>query len=363
VVASNGSCNSSASVPFSIDAKLTTPAIPTITITPATCLADGKAIINNYVAGVIYNFNPSGPTVSTNGAINGLTLGSNYTVTASNSTCTSGSSTAFSIDEQLPFPAPTFAIDTTSGCTPLNYNLTTTAIQGIQYQWFANGNNIGNSSSISNSIATGGCYDITLTISNALGCTATTTMPNLICALQSPKALFSANPKTISANPQTVNFTNNSTGADTYLWDLGNGTTSSAINPSVEYKDILQNNFVTLHAYSNNGCADSISIILYYKEETLFYIPNSFTPDQDEFNQTWGPVFTSGFDPFNFDMYVFDRWGNLIWESHDADSRWDGTYGAKGVKVPQGIYTYKINYKPKETDKKLYVAGHINLIR
>lgn len=363
VYVSNGTCNSNPSAPFQIDQNLSVPAIPTITITPATCLADGKATINNYSATVTYNFNPSGPTVSSNGNLNGLITGTNYTITASNTTCTSGSSTAFSIEEQLQFPSPTFTIDTTSGCTPLNYNLTTNNTPGLQYQWYANGNIIGNSASISNSIEYGGCYDITLTISNALGCTATTTMPNLICGQQSPKALFSSNPKTISSNPQTVNFANSSSGADSYLWDFGNGSTSTAINPSIEYKDVLQNYFVTLHAYSNNGCSDSISIILYFKEETLFYIPNSFTPDQDEFNQTWGPVFTSGFDPFNFDMLVFNRWGNLIWESHDADSRWDGTYGSNGVKVPQGIYTYKINYKPKETDKKLLVTGHINLIR
>ena len=363
VVISNGTCKSSPSAAFIIDQNLSLPAIPTITITPATCLSDGKAKINNYSPAVSYNFIPNGPMVSLNGDINGLISTTNYIVTASNTTCTSGSSTAFSIDEQLPFPAPDFTIDNTEGCAPLNYNLSTTEIQGLQYMWYSNGNAIGNSSTISNSIVNGGYYDISLTISNALGCSATTTKTNLIHALTSPKALFTSNPKTINTNPQIVNFTNNSTGADSYLWNFGNGITSTAINPSIEFKDDLKNNFVTLHAYSNNGCVDSISIILIYNEETVFYIPNSFTPDQDEFNQTWGPVFTSGFDPFNFDMLIFNRWGNLIWESHDAESRWDGTYGANGIKVPQGIYTYKINYKPKENDKKLLVSGHINLIR
>ena len=92
-------------------------------------------------------------------------------------------------------------------------------------------------------------------------------------------------------------------------------------------------------------------------------MPNSFTPDQDEFNQTWGPVFTQGFDPYNFDLFVFNRWGEIVWESHDSQGRWDGTYGNKGRECADGVYTWKISYKPKETDEKIDITGSIRLIR
>jgi gliding motility-associated-like protein len=70
-----------------------------------------------------------------------------------------------------------------------------------------------------------------------------------------------------------------------------------------------------------------------------------------------------GFDAFNFDLYVYNRWGELIWESHDAEGRWDGSYGNLGINCPDGVYVWKISYKPKETDKKIVLTGHLNLIR
>jgi gliding motility-associated-like protein len=110
-------------------------------------------------------------------------------------------------------------------------------------------------------------------------------------------------------------------------------------------------------------CAVPVSMDVVIDEEIIFYIPNSFTPDQDEHNQTWGPIFTQGFDPYNFELEIYNRWGELIWLSYDATARWDGTYGTKLKGVQAGIYTYKISYKIKEIDKRVSVTGQVNLIR
>jgi gliding motility-associated-like protein len=64
-----------------------------------------------------------------------------------------------------------------------------------------------------------------------------------------------------------------------------------------------------------------------------------------------------------FDLFVFNRWGEVIWESHDAKAKWDGTYGSEGMQCPQGVYTWKIAYKPAENDDKISLTGHITLIR
>jgi gliding motility-associated-like protein len=99
------------------------------------------------------------------------------------------------------------------------------------------------------------------------------------------------------------------------------------------------------------------------KNQPVFYVPNSFTPDDDEFNETWGPVFTKGFDAFNFNLLIFNRWGEVVWESHDADARWDGSFGVDGLDCPVGVYVWKIDFKPIETDEKITITGTINLIR
>ena len=93
----------------------------------------------------------------------------------------------------------------------------------------------------------------------------------------------------------------------------------------------------------------------------IYYVPNTFTPDNDEFNQTFQPVFTAGFDPYDFQIIIFDRWGELIFESFNADEGWDGTYNGK--LVPDGTYTWKIEFKTSSSDERVAVIGHLNLIR
>ena len=363
VTAGNGSCTSVQSSSFSIANQLTTPPAPTITTTPATCSNPGTASISNYVATQTYTFTPAGPTVSTTGIISGLTAGTNYTVTTSNGPCTSLPSSPFAVDAPIPFPSIPFQVDNPIGCSPHTATLSAAIIQGTQYQWTANGSLIGTGASLTSSYINAGCYDIQLTISNAQGCVATSTELDFICVEANPVAAFTPNPTLFTGSSQNVIFTNSSTGAETYFWDFGDLSNSTEENPVHFYSNLQGGMIITLTATSALGCIDETTYVINYQEETIFYVPNTFTPDQDEFNQTWGPVFTQGFDPYNFDLYLFNRWGELIWESHDASAQWDGTYSGKALHCPDGIYTWKINYKPLETDEKRVVTGFVNLIR
>ena len=99
-------------------------------------------------------------------------------------------------------------------------------------------------------------------------------------------------------------------------------------------------------------------------EDVVYYIPNVFTPDGDNYNQTFQPVFTSGFDPFDYSMYIYNRWGELIFESHDALQGWDGTYLSSNVDlVQEGSYIYVIDFKLKQNDERKKITGHLTLIR
>jgi gliding motility-associated-like protein len=113
-----------------------------------------------------------------------------------------------------------------------------------------------------------------------------------------------------------------------------------------------------------NGCVSSpqvayVSVI--QCPELLFYIANSFTPDGDEFNNVLKFVFTSGFDPYDFKVLIYNRWGEIIFETYDTTSYWDGTYDNKPC--PSGSYTYFIQFGDKNTERKYSVAGNVNLIR
>jgi len=129
------------------------------------------------------------------------------------------------------------------------------------------------------------------------------------------------------------------------------------------YNGITENILVSLTGYTPLGCATTYELTLPVISDPIYYVPNTFTPDQDEHNQTWNPVFTTGFDPYNFSLKVFNRWGELIWESNDASAGWDGTYGSDGLKVQAGVYTWVIRYSNKETDDKKVVSGFVNVLR
>jgi gliding motility-associated-like protein len=110
VESDDGSCSSGASASFSVAAQLATPPIPTITTTPPSCVADGSSLISNYNAAFTYAFTPSGPSVGGGGAISGMTVGTNYTVTADDGNCPSAASASFSNGALTAPPAvPTIA--------------------------------------------------------------------------------------------------------------------------------------------------------------------------------------------------------------------------------------------------------------
>jgi gliding motility-associated-like protein len=83
------------------------------------------------------------------------------------------------------------------------------------------------------------------------------------------------------------------------------------------------------------------------------------------YNQTFKPVFTSGFDLYDYNLFIYNRWGELIFESKDANFGWDVTYGIGGqnLKVQDGTYSYQVYYKLKNNDFKSVVSGHVSVIR
>ena len=134
VTASNGSCSSVASASFSNVAMLVTPAVPTITTTAPTCVAAGTSTITNYNAANTYVFTPVGPTAGAGGVISGMVVGTSYTVTAGNGSCTSVASASFTNLATLAVPsqptisttAPTCSSDGISTITNYNGALTYT---------------------------------------------------------------------------------------------------------------------------------------------------------------------------------------------------------------------------------------------
>ena len=120
-----------------------------------------------------------------------------------------------------------------------------------------------------------------------------------------------------------------------------------------------------LIAYSPFGCVDTAYSTIQIYEELIFYVPNTFTPDQNNYNPVFLPVFTSGFDPYDYNLKIFNRWGEIIFESFNHLVGWDGSYGMNGeIEMCQdGVYTWKIEFKVNRWDERRIAVGHVNLIR
>jgi gliding motility-associated-like protein len=114
----------------------------------------------------------------------------------------------------------------------------------------------------------------------------------------------------------------------------------------------------------SNGCVSNPQetvITVDNCPEELIYIPNTFTPDGNEHNQMFLPVFTSGFDPYEYNLSIYNRWGNLIFDSNDHKVGWDGTFN-NGY-AQDGTYHWIIQYGDLQTDKKTKITGFITLLK
>jgi gliding motility-associated-like protein len=144
-------------------------------------------------------------------------------------------------------------------------------------------------------------------------------------------------------------------------WTLLSNTTQS---PTLTVSWTNAGMYTIQATHTVDGCVSqptTTTVTVSRCPQLLYYVPNSFTPDGNQYNQYWRPVFTSGFDPAEFHLTIFNRWGNTVWESYSATASWDGTYN--NTLCQDGVYTYKIWFGDKETDAKYTVTGHITLIR
>ena len=153
-----------------------------------------------------------------------------------------------------------------------------------------------------------------------------------------------------------VSFKNTSVDGVTWDWDLGNGDFSndhsptSTYNPSGWYE-------ITLIAYNEIGCSDTVTKPLYVKPEFYVYAPNAFTPDDGRFNNEYS---VSVIGAIQFEFQIFNRWGEMIYATSDQYFSWDGTYN--GHLVSDNVLVYRMTVTDRQYEVHEY-EGTITLLR
>jgi gliding motility-associated-like protein len=268
-------------------------------------------------------------------------------------------SKTFTIDVAPVIAKPVIKLNRTSFCYGDTILLSTQPVAGLKYVWKGPNNFTSTQPQIqviANNTARAGNY--TLTAYNG-GCPGPTASINIPAFFLRPVADFNTTPfiPAILVGPATVQFINQSTNADSYLWEFGDGSTSTQINPSHKY--VVDGTYsIKLTAFQSTACSNDIvkGTFIIHNALTIF-IPNTFTPNGDGTNDTFG-VNINNIKTFH--MIIYNRWGQPLFESTQISQKWDGTY--KNSPVPVGVFYYVLN-AVSEDGVPVNRAGHLTLLR
>ena len=273
------------------------------------------------------------------------------------------SDTVFSLITVNPLPISTFSASNNGGCVPVEVTFTPDFSNYDSYSWDSNSQNIGLGGALTYTFNSAGSFNISLT-TTLNGCSSSTILATPIVVDAYPLAAFEPSSDMFTEPNQGLSFWNNSSGAQTYFWDFGDGATSNEFAPFHIFNNGENEGItVTLVAVSNLGCTDTATYLIEFDPGLVYFIPNSFTPDGDQYNQTYKPIFTYGIDANNYKFEIFNRWGELIFESNNPLVGWDGTFGNRGIQCQNGTYIYRIIIKVPGIDDRKIINGHLNLVR
>ncbi len=318
---------------------------------------------------VLTAINPDGAVISWDPAITDgtpflLPVGSSsYTVTASicAGECTATDDVTININ---PTPIISFIADDVSGCTSETINFTNNSTETFECNWeFGDGNTSNVCNPVSHAYRDSGSFDVTLEVISEEGCSAVETYTEYIIINSSPIADFSYGPDDIDAFNTLVEFTNESLFSTVYEWDFGDDSPlSAADDPNHLYPEEVGGDYlVTLTATNDANCTNTIQRVVTIDEVLIYYVPNTFTPGQANINNDFKPVFFSGFDVYDYHLLIFNRWGEIVFESFDAEEGWDGTYNNQPC--PIAAYVWRIDFGVTQSREVFTESGHVTLLK
>ncbi|WP_066632285.1 PKD domain-containing protein [Labilibacter marinus] len=242
-------------------------------------------------------------------------------------------------------PSAAFKVDTIQGCYPLAIQFTNQSIGGSTYNWDFGDGDISSQRNPVHTFDDPGVYTVTLTAPGPDGLNGTHQMD--IIVHDHPVADFSYGPEVVYVPSQKLDCNDASVDAVRYLWDFGDGNTSTLVNPSHGYTEEGVYS-VSLMVESEYNCIDEITKvdIVTVKLEGFIEFPNAFEPRPDGGNSgsAGGLEDNSIFKPRKrdvetFKIQIFNRWGQLIYESEDIEEGWNGFFNNQ--LSPQGVYVWK----------------------
>ncbi|MEW6470592.1 MAG: PKD domain-containing protein, partial [Bacteroidota bacterium] len=357
VITDANGCTTTASV------TITQPAQLIATSSQGSTICIGATLqVTGFATGGTAPLTYSWSTTATGSAITVTpTMSTSYILTVTDANgCSDTATTTIIVN---PLPQFLLLADDSAGCVTHCVNFTPSLTTGT-FSWTFGDGGTSTSATPSHCYTTTGAFNVGLTIIDQNGCSASVMVNQMINVFPLPVADFNMSSEESSILEPNICFTDASVGASIYSWDFGDPLSSSnnsaLQNPCHTYTD-TGTYCITLWVENADGCRDSIQYCLIITPDFTFYAPNAFTPDGDGNNDDWYPKGT-GWDPDEFEMYVFDRWGNMIFFTDNINKHWDGRVMGHEEIVQEDVYVWKVVLKDFQGGKHQYV-GHVSVIK
>ncbi len=264
------------------------------------------------------------------------------------------------------FPAPgLLIIEPTAfdGCQPLDVffdNLSIPIDSTYDITWNFGDGNISNEISPSHTYTDDGIFTITIDVVSPIGCETDSTFNEYIVVKPSPVAGFTFSPNPVNSFAPTVEFTDESQDALNWYWNFDNDGFAFEPNPVFTFPDtgvqVVQQ--VVTHL---SGCQDSLTVLIDVIPKVTYHLPNAFSPNSDTVNDGFrGYGFVEGME--NFNLRIWNRWGELIFETNDPEEEWNGQKYNTEELSPNGVYVVLVNYTGPRGNR-FEIKGYATLVK
>jgi gliding motility-associated-like protein len=257
-------------------------------------------------------------------------------------------------------PVANFTADTLIGCSPMIVNFTNLSESDDPFkttEW-----TILNETIISNNFPTivfndPGQYDISLKVTTEYGCEDIYTINNFISVSSSPRADFSLSPEVVQIIQPEMDFIDLSDDADEVYYIVNNVDTVYQAETTYTFPDtgIYSIRQVVTTQF---GCVDSLTKQALVELGYKVFIPSSFTPNDDGYNDIFRVY---GEDVLSFEMIIYNRWGQKLYQSYDMENGWDGKSGVRTSSIDGGMYFYRVEVMQRNGLKNTFEGNVVVL--
>ncbi len=272
-----------------------------------------------------------------------------------------------------PLPYVNFDADQYESCVPLKVKFLDFSYSSSDkittWNWnFGDGSPIDTTKNPGHEYTVPGTYDVSLSVTTVNTCKASYTWLKMMNVYPNPVADFIFSPEEPTESETTISFSDRAIDAVFWSWDFGDQglspvSTSTDQNPAHTFPGagtytVWQ--FVT----SAHNCRDSIPKEIIIRPDWTFYVPNTFTPNGDGKNDGFIP---KGHNITQFQMWIFDRWGNMIYDtkqttSPEAAIPWNGHANGGSKTAQEDVYVWLVELKDINNQPHKYI-GHVTLVR